>query len=166
VTAPSIEPGASWSFVPTEADGEYSIVVAGGTFAVLTTAISPTTAMFYTGTSMPANKLFIPNLTRKLTLDPVADPGWNTPILIQSADATAATLRWYRFSDGSLVTAQPVTLTAGATTRVDPRLVPGLTDNTQYSVVLESPGQVVAIVTELNLLAGDNAMIYKAFLQP
>ncbi len=166
VTAPSIEPGAAFSFVPTVVDGEYSIVVAGGTFAVLTTAISPTTAMFYTGTSTPANKLFIPNLTRRLTLDPVADPGWNTPILIQSADATAATRKWYRFSDGSLVTTQAVTLTAGATTRVDPRSVPGLTDNTQYAVVLESPGQVVAIVTELNLLAGDNAMIYKAFLQP
>ena len=46
------------------------------------------------------------------------------------------------------------------------RLVLGLTDNTQYAVVLDSPGQVVAIVTELNLLAGDNAMIYKAFLAP
>ena len=166
VTAPSIEPGASWAFVPTVADGEYSAVVAGGTFAVVTTAISPATAMFYTGTNTLANKLFIPNLTRKLTLDPVADPGWNTPILIQSADATAATLKWYRFSDGSLVTTQAVPLTAGATTRVDPRTVVGLTDNTQYAVVLESPGQVVAIVTELNLLAGDNAMIYKAFLQP
>src|SRR5687767_5953766 len=166
VTAPSIDPGKSWSFVPTVADGEYSMVVAGGTFAVITTAISPATAMFYTGTNTLANKLFIPNLTRKLTLDPVADPGWNTPILIQSADATAATLRWYRFSDGSLVTTQVVPLTAGATTRVDPRTVAGLTDNTQYAVVLESPGQVVAIVTEINLLAGDNAMIYKAFLQP
>src|SRR5687767_10561417 len=166
VTAPSIEPGASWAFVPTVADGEYSAVIAGGTFAVVTTAISPATAMFYTGTNTLANKLFIPNLTRKLTLDPVADPGWNTPILIQSADATAATLKWYRFADGSLVTTQVVPLTAGATTRVDPRTVVGLTDNTQYAVVLESPGQVVAIVTELNLLAGDNAMIYKAFLQP
>ena len=166
VTAPAIAAGASWSFVPTVTDGEYSIVVAGGTFAVLTTAISPTTAMFYTGTSALTSKLYIPNLTRRLTLDPAADPGWTTPILIQSADATAATLKWYRFSDGSLATTQAVTLIAGATTRVDPRTVLGLTDNTQYAVVLESPGQVVAIVTELNLLAGDNAMIYKAFLQP
>ena len=165
VTAPSIEPGASWSFVPAVADGESSMVVAGGTFAILTTAISPATAMFYTGTSTPATKLYLPNVTRTLS-GGAGDLGWTTPILIQSADATAATLRWYRFSDGSLVTTQPLTLTSGATTRVDPRLVPGLSDNTQYSVVLESPGNLVAIVTELNLLAGDNAMIYKAFLQP
>ena len=164
-TGPSLAPGASWSYVPTVADGEYSAIVAGGTFAVLTTAISPATAMFYTGTNTLAGKLYMPNVTRSLTSGP-GDPGWTTPILIQSADATAATLSWYRFSDGSLVIAQPVTLTVGATTRVDPRSVTGLADNTQYAVVLDSPGNVVAIVTELNPLAGDNAMIYKAFLQP
>ena len=165
VTAPSIEPGASFSFVPTVADGEYSMVVAGGTFAVVTTAISPATAMFYTGTSTPATKLYMPNVTRTLS-GGAGDPGWTTPILLQSADATAATLRWFRFSDGSLVTTQAVVLTAGQTTRIDPRTVTGLSDNTQYAVTLDSPGQVVAIVAELNLLAGDNAMIYKAFLQP
>ena len=165
VTAPSIEPGASFSFVPTVTDGEYSMVVAGGTFAVVTTAISPATAMFYTGTNTLATKLYMPNVTRTLS-GGAGDPGWTTPILIQSADATAATLRWYRFSDGSLVTTQNLTFASGATVRVDPRTVPGLTDNTQYAVVLESTGSVVAIVTELNLLAGDNAMIYKAFLQP
>ena len=162
---PSIQPGQSWSFVPTVADGEYSAVVSGGNFAVVATAISPTTAMFYTGTSTPATKLYMPNVTRTLTSG-AGDPGWTTPILLQSADATAATLRWYRFSDGSLVTTQAVTLTAGQTTRIDPRSVTGLADNTQYAVTLDSPGQVVAIVTELNLLAGDNAMIYKGFLQP
>ncbi|HET8568886.1 MAG TPA: hypothetical protein VFM93_07870 [Candidatus Limnocylindria bacterium] len=166
VTTPTIEAGSSWSFVPTVADGEYSMVVGGGTFATLTTTISPLTAMFYTGTSTLANKLYMPNVTRVLTQDPVADPGWTTPIIIQSADATSATLRWFRFSDGSLVTNQVVTLTPGQATRVDPRSVTGLTNNTQYAVVLESTQQVVAIVTELNLSAGDNAMIYKAFLQP
>jgi hypothetical protein len=165
VSAPSIEPGTSWSFVPVVADGEYSLIVSGGTFAVLATAISPATAMFYTGTSALATKLFMPNVTRTLTAGP-GDPGWTTPLLVQSADATSATLRWFRFSDGTLVTSQTITLSAGSTTRVDPRTVPGLTDNTQFAVTLDSPGQVVAIVTELNLLGGDNAMIYKAFLTP
>ncbi len=164
-SGPALAPGASWSYVPVVADGEYSAIVGGGTFAVLTTAISGATAMFYTGTSTIATKLFMPNITRTLS-GGAGDPGWTTPILIQSADATAATLRWYRFSDGSLVTTQNLTLTLGATTRVDPRVVSGLADNTQYALVLESPGSVVAIVTELNLLAGDNAMIYKAFPQP
>lgn len=165
VTAPAILPGASWSFVPTIADGEHSLTVSGGTFAVLTATISPATAMFYTGTSTTATKLYLPNVTRALS-GGAGDPGWTTPVVIQSATATAATLKWYRFSDGSLVTTQNVTLTAGASTRVDPRLVTGLADNTQYAVVLESAGELVAIVTELNLLAGDNAMVYKGFLQP
>ena len=160
-----IEPGASFAFTPVAADGEYSLTITGGTFAALATTLSPATAMFNTATSTTASKLFMPNLTRTLSGGP-GDPGWTTPIIIQSADAVAATLKWYRFSDGALVTTQTVTLTTGASTRVDPRTVAGLTDNAQYSVVLDSAGTLVAIVTELNLSGGDNAMIYKAFLQP
>jgi hypothetical protein len=119
--------------------------------------------MYYTGTTGPASKLFMPNVTRKLTQNAAVDPGWNTPLLIQSATATSATLKWYRFADGSLVTTQSVTLTANVTTRVDPASVAGLSDNSQYSVVLESSGTVVSIVTELNLVGGDDAMIYKGF---
>ena len=165
VTGPTLAPGASWSYVPVVPDGEYSGVIAGGTFASLTTAISGATAMFYTGTNTPATRLFMPNVTRSLTSG-AGDPGWTTPILVQSADATSATLRWFRFSDGSLVTVQTLQLTPGATTRVNPTTVTGLSDNTQYAVTFESANQAVAIVTELNLLAGDNAMVYKAFLQP
>ncbi len=67
---------------------------------------------------------------------------------------------------GVLVTTQTLTLTPGATTRVDPVTVPGLADNSQYAVVFESAGTAVSIVTELNLIAGDNAMIYKGFETP
>ena len=162
VTGPSVAPGASWSFVPATADGEFALTVTQGTFAVLVTAISPATAMYYTGTGEPTGKLFMPNVTRSLTSGP-PDPGWTTPILIQSATATSATLRWYRFADGSLVTTQTVTLTVGGTTRIDPRSVPGLADGSQYAVVLETAGRVAAIVTELNLSGGDNAMIYSGF---
>jgi hypothetical protein len=164
VTGPSIAPGASWAVVPATADGEFALTVTQGAFAVLVTTTSPATAMYYTGTSGPAGKLFLPNVTRSLSLG-FPDPGWTTPILIESATATSATLRWYRFSDGSLVTTQDVTLTAGGTTRIDPRSVPALADNSQYAVVLESAGRVVVIVTELDLVGGDNAMIYKGFAE-
>jgi len=167
VTAPAIPPGASWAFTPAVADGEYSSTIGGGTFAAVVTTLTTTTAMYYTGTSTPATKLFMPNITRVLTQNAAVDPGWNTPILIQSASATDATLKWFRFSDGVLVTTQTIALTPSRTTRIDPRAVTGLTNNSQYAVVLESTtGNVVAIVTELNLVGGDDAMIYKAFLQP
>ena len=165
VTAPVIEPGASYAFTPAVADGEYSLKITDGTFAALATAISPATAMFNTGSSTPANKLFAPNVTRVLS-GGAGDPGWTTPILIHSVNATNATLSWYRFSDGSLVATQNVLLVTGATTRVDPRTVTGLADNNQYSVVLSSGTEIVAIVTELNLSAGDNAMVYRGFLAP
>lgn len=164
VMGPSLAAGTSWSYTPTFGDGEYALTVTQGRFAVLGTTISPSTAMFYTGTSSPATKLFMPNVTRTLTGGP-PDPGWTTPILIQSATATSATLSWYRFSDGSLVTTQTVSLTPGATRRVDPTAVSGLSDNSQYAVVLASSGTVSAIVTELNLSGGDNAMVYKAFTE-
>ncbi len=165
VSAPSIAAGGAWAFTPATSDGEYSLTISGGTFAALATAVSPATAMYYTGTSTPVSKLFMPNVTRKLTQG-APDPGWNTAILIQSATATSATLKWFRFSDGSLVTQQSVSLTPNATTRVDPAQVSGLADNNQYAVVLESPGTVVSIVTEINLIGGDDAMIYKGFATP
>ena len=166
VTAPSIAAGRAWAFTPTTADGEYSLTIGGGTFAAVATAISPATAMYYTSTNSAKDKLFMPNVTRRLTQNAAVDPGWNTPILIQSVSATTGTLKWYSFATGTLVTTQLLTLTQGATTRVDPATVPGLTDNSQYAVVFESTGTAVSIVTELNLIAGDNAMIYKGFETP
>ena len=80
VTGPALAAGTSWSYVPVVADGEYSGIVGGGTFAVLATAISPATAMFYTGTGTPATKLYMPNVTRSLT-GGAGDPGWTTVTL-------------------------------------------------------------------------------------
>lgn len=166
VSAGSIAPGAALVFTLPGADGEYSATISGGKFAAVATAISDQTAMYYTSTSTPVTKLFVPNVTRKLTANPAVDPGWNTPVLIQSATATSATLTWYSFATGTLVTTQSVTLTAGRTLRVDPASVDGLSDNNQYAVVIQSTGTVVAIVTELNLVGGDDAMIYKGFPAP
>jgi hypothetical protein len=162
---PILVPGGAYAFTPAVPDGEYSLSIGGGSFGVAVTTLSAETAMIYTGTSTPRSTLYMPNVTRTLSFTP-GDPGWTTPILIQSATATSATLRWYRFSDGSLVTTQSLALMQGITTRVDPRTVGGLADNSQYAVVLESPGTVVAIVTEINVIGGDDAMIYKAFSAP
>src|SRR5207244_206095 len=76
--------------------------------------------------------------------------GWTTPILLQSSTATGATLNWFRFSDGGLVTSQNVSLTAGSGVRIDPRSVPNLTDDTQYAVVVTATGgNIASIVVEL-----------------
>jgi hypothetical protein len=163
VPAQGIAPGGSFAFTPQAGDGEYSLTIEGGSFAAVATATTASTAMYYTSTTQVASKVFVPNVTRKLTQNAAVDPGWNTPILIQSSTATSATLKWFRFSDGTLVTTQTVTLMPNLTLRVDPATVSGLSDNSQYSVVLESTDTVVAIVTELNLVGGDDAMIYKGF---
>jgi hypothetical protein len=164
---PMLAPGAGFLLTPPVPDGDFALTITGGSFAAVTTVFPTSGAMFYTGTSAAASKIFLPNVTRVLAFAP-GDPGWNTPIYIQSATATSATLTWYRFSDGSVVTTQTVALTAGTTTRVDPKSVSGLTDNSQYAVVIESSGTLVAIVTEINpiAVAGDDAMIYKGFPPP
>lgn len=138
-------------------------------------------ALSYSGISTGSTKVSLPLVSKMAG-------GWLTTMIIQNLGANptvisaafkrigsagSATItrtvlpgRSHRFSDGSLVTTQSVSLSIGASTRVDPRQVAGLADNTQYAVVLESGRQVVAIVTELNLSGGDNAMVYKAFLAP
>lgn len=180
VSAPRvIKPGASWSFDPRFAangttpcppsggagcapEGELSAVVSGGRFAVLNALLSPATAMGYTGATA-ATRLYLPNITRTLG----GANGWTTPIVLQSAGATSATLRWYRFADGQLVQTQMVGgLASGTSARVDPRAVAGLAEDTQYAVVVEAAQPVAAIVTELTFTGGDGAMAYEGFAPP
>jgi len=123
--------------------------------------ISNATAMGYTALTRATTKFFLPNVTRTLG----GATGWTTPILLQSTNALTATLSWFRFSDGVLVNQQTVPLTAGAGVRVDPRTNPALTDDTQYAVVVNAAGSVVAVVVEL-ATGGDNAMIYEGFPAP
>ena len=178
VNAPAIRAGRAWSFDPrTYADGatpcpaggapncvgegEWSATASGGQFAVLVAALSATSAFGYTGTTSPGNRAYLPNITRTLG----GPSGWTTPIVLQSAGATSATLRWYRFADGTLITRQSVGgLAGGAAIRVDPRSVPGLLDDTQYAVVVDAQGgNVVATVLELSFEGGDGAMAYEGF---
>jgi len=181
IAAPTpLKPGAAWYFDPEVFAiaggyqlcaaagpgkcievGEHSLVVSGGSFAVLNATVAPGAAMGYTGAAGQGNRAFVPNVTR--TLGGAA--GWTTPIVLQSSGATSATLRWYRFSDGALVMRQTVgPLSRGASTRIDPRTVVGLTDDTQYAVVVDAQGgNIVAVVTELNFSGGDGTMIYEGF---
>jgi len=145
------------------ADGEYTVEAsAGGTgIAAAVSVIGSASAMGYTALTQATAKYFLPNVTRTLG----GATGWTTPILLQSATASSATLQWFRFSDGGLVTAQTVPLTPGSGVRIDPRNVPNLTDDTQYAVVASATGgNIAAIVVELANNA-DNAMIYEGFPQ-
>ncbi|HET8568176.1 MAG TPA: carboxypeptidase-like regulatory domain-containing protein [Candidatus Limnocylindria bacterium] len=180
-TGPSVAPGASWAFDPRFvngssaqgtcgaaasagclANGEYSFVAsaAGGSLAAVVNVISAFTASGYAALAQPAQRVYLPNVTRRLG----GATGWSTPVVIQSAGATSATLSWYRFSDGSLVTTTSVSFSNGVAANVDPRSVPGLSDETQYSVVAQGAGgNIVGIVRELNFQGGDGAMTYEGF---
>ena len=146
------------------ADGEYSVRISGGaSLAAAMNVISNATAMGYAATAAPATKFFLPNVTRTLG----GANGWSTPIVIQSVTATGATVEWRRFADGALVTTQTLTIPSGSATRVDPRTVSGLSDDTQYAVTVNGTGgTVTAIVTELNFEGGDGAMTYEGFPSP
>ena len=178
IVAPAVvRPGRSWSFDPRfKADGvtacpaaasagcvgegEHALVVTGGTFAVLGTALSPATGMGMVAGRSATSRLYLPNITRTLG----GTSGWTTPIVLQSAGATSATLRWYRFADGQLAVTQYVpSLVSGGAVKVDPRSVGGLADDTQYAVVADFAGQATALVLELNSLGGDSAMSYEGF---
>ncbi|HUG07012.1 MAG TPA: hypothetical protein VMQ78_10740 [Candidatus Limnocylindria bacterium] len=166
VAAPAaIRPGATWLFDPEQspalAVGEHSLVVTGGTFAVLGATLVHGAAMGYVGASGKGNRAYLPNVTRTLG----GARGWTTPIVVQSTGATSAMLRWYRFADGALVARQSIgPLVRGASVRVDPRSVPGLSDDTQYGVVVDAKeGNIAALVTQLNFEGGDGTMIYEGF---
>jgi hypothetical protein len=166
IAAPAaIKPGATWYFDP-EANpllgvGEHSLVVSGGALAVLDATLTAGAAMGYVGVTGEGNRAYLPNVTRTLG----GSRGWSTPIVLQSAGATSATLRWYRFADGALIARQPVgPFGRGASIRIDPRNVAGLSDDTQYGVVVDAlGGNIAAIVTELNFEGGDGTMAYEGF---
>ena len=170
VSPTPLAPGATWavdmatsSVLP---DGDYGVYSTGGEFAIVGATTTPASAMGLTSITGNNTKWYLPNVTRTLG----GANGWTTPIWIQSAsfEVTFAKLSWYRFSDGALVTTQTVTgLAGGASVRVDPRSVVGLSDDTQYAVVVEAPaGGVAVVVTELNFSGGDGAMAYEGFNLP
>jgi hypothetical protein len=159
----SLAPGSVWAYdfatsgLP---DGERSVAVVGGQFAVVVETLSLTSVMGYTASAENSTRVYLPNITRTLG----GSSGWTTPIVVQSQDGYAATLKWYRFADGVLVHTQMLSFGfhPGMSIRVDPRTIPELADDTQYAVTVEAAeGGVGAIVLELNDRGGDSAMAYE-----
>ena len=180
-TSPSpIGTGASWAFDPRFTNGvasldqsklcatasstclgsgEYSFVANanGGSVAAVINVIGPDSAMGYSASSTPAANYFLPNVLASYG-------GWTTPIYLQSVTASGATLTWTPFTGGASVT-QTISLTPGQTTRIDPNA--SVPQGKQYAVtVTGSGGTLAAIVMELNVSGGDNAMIYGGFPAP
>jgi len=177
----SLAPGAAWVFDPRYAngdttspfcvattaeclaDGEFTFVSnASGPIAAVVNVISPESAMGYSANVRPNSTFSLPNVTRTLG----GPAGWTTPVLLQAGTATSATFQWRSFRSGA-VTPQTVILPQSGGVRVDPRSVPGLTDDTQYAVTIRGlrgseQGTLNAIVIEL-ADGADNAMIYEGF---
>ncbi len=147
-------------------DGVYSLVATatGGLIAMVVLPVSDVTADAYTASPSASNRVFLPNVTRTLG----GASGYTTPIYLQSAGAaTGASLKWYRFADGQLVTTQSVTLPAGGGAMIDPRNVGALADDTQYAVVADGVGgTITGIVFEQAYTGGDAAFIYEGFAGP
>ena len=162
LTAPApLVAGRTWSpDLRGLADGEHSATVEGGSLGALVITTDSASAFGYTALTPSPSRIFLPNITRTLG----GPSGWSTPLVIQSAGAASAVLRWYRFSDGRLVHTQTLTgLTAGAGRRIEPVTVTALAEDTQYAVVLDAPGPVTAIVLEFSRAGGDSAMAYEGF---
>lgn len=175
---PTVQPGSSWAFDPRFTlgtttlctapsatclgAGSYSVVISasGGQIAAVILPVSDATAMAYTAAPTVTARQYLPNVTRTLG----GPSGYTTPIVLQSAGASSAILRWYRFSDGSLVTTTTHSLPTGGAVTIDPRSVAGLSDDTQYAVVADGTGgPITSIVEELAFTGGDAAMIYEGF---
>jgi len=144
-------------------NGEYALkVTATGSVAAVVLVVTATTAGAYAAAPIVTLRQYLPNVTRTLG----GPSGYSTPIYLQSAGAATATLRWYRFTDASLVLTQNVTLPADSSVVIDPRTVAGLSEDTQYAVIVDGVGGPVnAIVYEQSFTGGDGVMIYEGFAQ-
>ena len=140
-------------------NGEYSFTAQGngGSVAAMVNVLGADSAMGYTASPTPAAAYNLPNVLASYG-------GWTTPIYLQSVGATSATLTWKPFLGGAATT-QTVTLTPGVSVKVDPNA--SVAQGAQYAVtVATGGGTLTAIVMELNISGGDNAMIYGGFPAP
>jgi hypothetical protein len=146
-------------------DGEYSVRLTGGQLAAVAASTTPTSAMGYASTAQPAQRLYLPNVTRTLG----GPSGWTTPILLQATSPFRSdiALSWFRLSDGVLAYGQVVRdLENGSARRIDPRSIATLADDTQYAVMIDAPLGAAAVVTELSGGGGDGEMAYEGSAPP
>jgi hypothetical protein len=144
--------------------GDYALTIAAPTpIAAVVLPNSATTAAGYLASAAPSPRALLPVVLRTIG----GASGWTSTTYIQSTTASTATVRWFSIETGDLVTTQTLTLVPGATTKLDPRTVTGLADNSQYSVTVDGNGPIVAIVFEQAATGGDAAMLYEGFaMQP
>lgn len=138
--------------------GEYSVqITATGPVAAVVLPNSASTAEGYLASGGPQPNQFLPVVQRRS-----GATEWTGTIFVQSVTATAATVRFRTVSDFRYHGYQALTLTPGAATRIDPRSVPGLVDNTEYAVVIEagSGTTIVSMVFQQGTSGGDASMIY------
>src|SRR5687767_7866184 len=95
----------------------------------------------------PTFTVYLPNITRMLG----GRYGWHTPFIIQNVGtvATDLSVKYYRFTDGSLVATRTSTVQPGRSFVGSPNDEGDLPADAQFSVVITSAGApVVAVVNE------------------
>src|SRR5262245_36968575 len=91
--------------------------------------------------------IYLPNITKTLG----GADGWHTPFIVQNIGTTTTTLtvKFFRFSDGSLVATRTADVLPGRSFVDSPRDDADLPANSQFSVVItSSAGPVVSVVNE------------------
>jgi hypothetical protein len=104
-------------------------------------------ALSYDGFNSGANTVYLPNITRRFF------GLFFTPFIIQNlGDATASVTATFRPFDGSASTVIPRTIQPGRSKPIDPNSddinlgAPGLADNKQYAVTVQSNQNVAVVV--------------------
>ena len=143
--------------------GEFSLVITAATpIAAVVLPNSATTAAGYLASATPNNRALLPAVMRT-----VGGPnGWTGTFYVQSAGASQATVRWFSVQTGDLVVTQQLVLQPGLTTRVDPRSIAGLAENTTYSVTIDANSPIATVVFEQAATGGDASMMYEGSSQP
>lgn len=169
VKTPVLAPGQAWSFDPRSNsalpnDTQFSAVLQAASGQVAATVIEGASSswMAYAGTATGGATVYLPNITRNLG----GTAGWNTPFIVQNIGARAATLSvsFYSFATGTLATKiDNVLLQPGRSRAFTPSIIDGLSDDTQFAVVVQGPAdaQLYAIVNEVS---GGMAMSYEGLL--
>lgn len=146
---------ASWADIPNnDADlpdnTQFSVLVRsyGASIAAVVNEVQGSAdapvAMAYTGLSVGATSVSLPNITRRFY-------GYDTPFIVQNlGNATATVAASFISFDGTKRFALQLSILPARAKPVDPDYTPGLIDGTQYAVTLTSNQPIAAIVNEYN----------------
>lgn len=153
----ALAPGATYADGPNadpdlSANTQFSVVIRsyGSSIVAVVAQIqgtgTTTEALMYTGSSAGANKLYLPNVTRRFF-------GYDVPIIIQNLGAgpATATARFVSF-DGTQTFALSVRAQPGRSVVIDPDFTDGLVDGTQYAVSITADQPITAVANAHNEL--------------